>query len=137
MKVEYKEELGRNKRYLMEKIEEIEHETIRIKSDKGNIDSKIDQNILNSIDEINKLKAFIEDDHKALEIKNKEISTKQQLIVQQENAMKATEKQIKDLENDMDFIEMSYQMQKDKADKNERVKSELTGIFEKLRHLVS
>ena len=136
MKVEYKEELGRNKRYLMEKIEEIENETIRIKNDKGNIDTKVDANILNNIDEINKLKVLIEDDQRTLAIKDKEIETKQQVVQQQENSIKATEQQIKDLENDMDFIEMSYQMQKDKAAKNERVKGELADIIDKLKQLV-
>lgn len=136
MKAEYKEELARNKRYLIDKNEEIVIETLRIKNDKGNISAKIDQQIANHIDELKKLKIQIEDDEKTLTSKDREIETKQLLISQQEGTIKTIERQVKDLDNDMDFIEMSYQMQKDKSEKNEKAKNELIDIFEKLRQLV-
>lgn len=135
MKAEYREELIRKKRYLIEKTEEIQLQTERVRGDKGNINTKIDQSVAIHIDEIKKLKAQIEDDEKTLSSKEKEIEMKQQVIAQQEDKIKTVETQIKDLDNDMDFIEMSYQMQKDKADKNEKSKEELIHLFEKLNLL--
>ena len=136
MKEEYKEELVKKKRYLVDRNEEIGMEMDRIRNNKGNVGTNVDQNIEIHMNEIKELKKQIENDEKLINSKDKEIDMKQQLIAEQESSIKEIENKIKDFDNDMDFIEISYQMQKDKADKNEKAKNELIELFEKLKGLV-
>lgn len=137
MKEEYKEELINKKRYLEEKNVEIQLETEKIQKNGKNINGKVDSSIETHMDDIGKVKMQIDDLERVAMTKDKEIQMREEFIAQQESTVKDIRDQMRDLDNDMDFIEISYQMQKDKADKNETEKEKLMAFFEKLKHLVN
>lgn len=136
MKQKYIEDLDNRSNILDIKQQQMLKDINKLTKAKNDIKKRVEKESQTQINTLKELKIRVEDLRTTLNYKNKELEIKMDIQKDQSASIIKISEAVKNYQSELELLEMSYQIQKDKNDKIEKQKSDLAKIYSSVKALV-